>query len=576
MTFALPRSFGNSSGSIPPGYAPQGGLGASTSLLIETIHSMRYIRESHALFFTGDPASLKEISALLQGLDAAISTSKEGASQGFYIYPIQYGTEEQIRRSLEKFSDNLENAEHPDENLIDAISSMKWIRENDSLLFMGDPKSIETLKTLLPTFDTPINQGKTAQRIPLSNEFYVYKPKYQYGENLLGQIKDIYKNLKDSDLADPSFLHALNSARWVSSTNSLIFTGDPASLDRVHSLLAVIDQFEGGPTGNVYIFKIEERNPDEIEDALKKVTQNLPKEDPLREVIESKSYISETNSFVFHGAPPILSQVKALLGELSQTSASTDFYVYQPNYISASELSSSLQQVAEDMKATGLADPDLIRALKECRVISDENALLFTGSKEAIGKVKDLLLTFDALKENGKAATGKTTFLIFKIKYVPGPILMSFLRNMALDLQKAGSAENGLIKCLENMRYVKDTNSIIFTGTPNVLARAKALATQFDNPSLGGETAQRTPAGFVLFKPKFVPGPELIHILSDFEQNLINFVLNVMDKVLLKIKKKLNSKFQLELKTIQLFVYTVEAIQVKKVDQMEICIFMFE
>ena len=51
------------------------------------------------------------------------------------------------------------------------------------------------------------------------------------------------KNLKDADLSDPAFMHALASARIVDSTKSVVFTGDPdyPGLQRhsLHSIRAI-------------------------------------------------------------------------------------------------------------------------------------------------------------------------------------------------------------------------------------------------------------------------------------------------------------------------------------------------
>ncbi|HEX2578772.1 MAG TPA: secretin N-terminal domain-containing protein, partial [Rhabdochlamydiaceae bacterium] len=68
------------------------------------------------------------------------------------------------------------------------------------------------------------------------------------------------------------------------------------------------------------------------------------------------------------------------------------------------------------------------------------------------------------------------------------------------------------------LKYVKETNSILFTGTPATLQKIETILKKFDAPAGGFPT---TPTTFIVYTPKHVPGDELIQILSDFEQNLV-------------------------------------------------------
>lgn len=909
-------------------------MGPSSQDLVQTLSTMRYIRESHSLVFMGDPQSLDEVRSILGDLDVPYTDAElEYIKGGFYIYKIQHGDEEQISRSLEKLVDNLKKSPYPDRDLISTIETMKWIKENNSLMFTGDQRSIDKLKQILPTFDIPLHEGKTSSKLPLSNDFYVYTPKFQSGEELLKQVQDVYKSLQTSNLADPAFLHALNSAKWVASTHSLVFTGDPQSLDRIHALLATMDHPKGPPTEEIttYVYKPKFVPASYIEQGLQKLGKTLSKDDPLTSTIDNSKYIKETHSFVFQGPVSAVDRIKEIISTMdseevaaqldeskpgyfvyklqaapgsfvikqldetaktlkgsnveekqlidaihdiqwnqgtnslvltgpketleklktliakydistpdnqasqfylyrprtmsaaqylkhvenaasemdtvgltdselihslktarlvsngtailfagppqtidkirelaptfdaSQEAKATQFFVYKPismpakkfkeNMLSAAadlensklndpqliqalqsasivsdgqsvmftgtpeaidklrvmvpsfdeerqsqkpnkiflftptyrssediikaakhaaneienakiadpelvsalesgkivahgrsviftgtpaaiqkletvvptfdtkkpiasqyfvykpinmpakELRSRMVQAADGFKSSGLDDPDLIAALESAQVTPGGNAVmftgtpeaitsikdmvnkfdlhqekpqetsdfviykpknvtpdtlrrhariaaqdlessgltdpyfistlnntrlvsggtgvLFTGTPEAIAKVRDILPSLDQVKDDGSKQVGKTTFLVYKIKYVQGPVLMGYLRNMATDLQRAGSTETDLIDTLNNMRYVKETNSIIFTGTESVLNRAQSLAEEFDTPELAQEAPPREPTGFLIYKPKYVPGQQLITILRDFEQNLI-------------------------------------------------------
>ncbi len=747
-------------------------LGPSSQDLVQTLQSMRYIRQSHSLFFTGDSESLTEVKSILISLDMPFSKEELEFDEGqFYIYPIQNGTEEQIKASLEKFVSNLKDSAHPDEGLIKAIEKMKWIKENNSLMFTGDQASLDKLSQVLPTFDTPFYQGKTASRLPLSNDFYVYHPKFQDGKALLHQVQDVYSTLKNAGLSDPAFLNTLNSAKWVSSTNSLIFTGDTSSLDRIHALMGLMDYQEVSiPKENqtIYMYQIQYNEPKYVEEGLKKIANSLPSDEDFVHAIDNMKYVSQSKTFIFRALPETIERIKkVLLGldssklaeseatytvyklknakgsfvlrELEQTAKTlskgnvkekdliqaiqniqwnektnslvltgspdvleklklmiaeydipheegektsqffvyrnqampmsefqkvifkaademessglqdpslikalrsakiisdgealiftgtpkaitklhtvlpnlekqaqkpnqvylftpkirspkeiiqeanqtasemesshfadsalilafrsgkivgygksvlftgtpdaiekiqemiptfdigkkemltSEFFVYKPQNISAQELQKHAETVAKQMKSSGLSDPDLIRCLSSTKLVSHDAALLFTGTAESIEKLKELLPSLDQFKETDIKQPAKTSFFIYKIKYVSGGVLMNYLRSMAADLQRAGSGDIGVIHALNNMRYVKKTNAIIFTGTPSVLDHVKKIIVQFDVPAMSQEEEPiRSVSGFLIYSPKYIPGQQLIAILRDFEQNLLN------------------------------------------------------
>ena len=70
------------------------------------------------------------------------------------------------------------------------------------------------------------------------------------------------------------------------------------------------------------------------------------------------------------------------------------------------------------------------------------------------------------------------------------------------------------------MRYVKESNSLVFTGTQEAVSKAEKLAEKFDVPK-EDLMPKKTPMTFSIYKPKYLPGKELIHHVREFEQNLV-------------------------------------------------------
>lgn len=825
-------------------------MGPSSQNLVQALQSMKFVKQSHSLLFTGDATSLDEVQNILNSLDVPYSAEElEYVKGGFYIYKIQNATEEQIVRSLEKLVQNLKKAPYPNTDLIETIDSMKWIKENNSLMFTGDQGSLNRLKDLLPTFDVAQHE---ASKVPLASDFFIYTPKNETPGQLYKEIQDTYTSLKNSNLTDVAFLNALNSAKVSKGQGTITFTGDSQSLNRIRALVSMLDQ-QKGPSpeeSTTYIYRVQYVSPARIETALQKIAKSLSSDEDLGKAIDNMKYVPESNTFVFRGHVNAINQIKkilptldnqqvaneskstyfvyklqnapgnAVLKELQQTAKSikgsdeegqelissinnikwiessnslvitgpstvidqikemivkydhphtavpssssfyvykpigetpkefkdkiisaseemanagladptllramksatlvssdtavmftgtpaaitkikeiaptfdaaktaqtTDFYMYKPISITPQKLIDNIKRSADQlqnsglkdgdliqamqsaklfsdksqviftgtptaiekiklivsqydnlegqsqatqyyifkpqnqksdviikqakhagqqMEDAGLADPNLINALNSATIVSNGTGVLFTGTPDAIARVKDIVATFDIPAESAPAANefyvykpthisaddlrrharmvaddmessgfadkslintlrttklvsngkgvlftgtetsiekvkgllpmidspsddqikqvGKTTFQIYSIQHLTGPALMGYLRNMASDLKRAGSTQDDLITTLNNIRYVPDTNSIIFTGTPSAVNEAVALAKKFDIAALAQEAPARAPSGYLIYKPQFMPGEELIKILRDFEQNLM-------------------------------------------------------
>src|SRR5262249_3847837 len=139
---------------------------------------------------------------------------------------------------------------------------------------------------------------------------------YRPGEELSDELSDLESTLKDSHLADPSFLETLDSVKWVSSTNSLVFTGDPMSIERVQGILKTMDTPTAGKT-SFYIYKIQRAPEKQIADSMKQMEERLqsaPRPDKeLIDAIESLKWIKESNSLIFTGSEGALKKLQEVI-----------------------------------------------------------------------------------------------------------------------------------------------------------------------------------------------------------------------------------------------------------------------
>lgn len=71
--------------------------------------------------------------------------------------------------------------------------------------------------------------------------FYIYKLKYRKGDQIQISLRKIADSLQSSGSTNSEIISVINSAQWIESTNSLIFTGTSDALDRIKELVEEID-----------------------------------------------------------------------------------------------------------------------------------------------------------------------------------------------------------------------------------------------------------------------------------------------------------------------------------------------
>lgn len=76
----------------------------------------------------------------------------------------------------------------------------------------------------------------------INPEFYIYKLQYHRGDQIVQSLKEIADAMiSSSDSLDPKLVFAFQTMQWISTTNSLIFSGDDASIIKLKNLIASLD-----------------------------------------------------------------------------------------------------------------------------------------------------------------------------------------------------------------------------------------------------------------------------------------------------------------------------------------------
>lgn len=577
----------------------------SDSNLINTFKSLKIIESSASVLFTGDQDSINEIQGIIKTLDIPSDTALALLSERFYIYHIQNATEEQLAKSLTNVADNLESAEYPDKDLITAIDSMKWIRESNSFLFTGNEKTLKQIQEMLPTFDV-------ASDILLDlTEFYMYTPVNIQGLDLLTAIEALSTSLKDSGLANPMLLKTLANARWIPSSNSIVFTGPPDALTRIKTLMPTIDKnLYEGEKSSVFVYHTLNVPVQVLSKSLSNLEDNLPKEDDLYQIISTMKIADNSQSLVFKGPPATIEKLKEILTILdtseqahlvlgattyfiyklkntsgdvvitdldkiiknlrasgfddpdfsnaihsiewikstnslyvagtadalkkvkdlfeefdvvTQGQVPSDYLIYKPSNLSATDMLEKLSALEKGLQASGLSNPELLSTISTAQYVEANNSLVFTGTTPSIEHIKNIL----AFIESEEAGTsikeyGKKTYLIYKLKYLPGPQLLGYLRSISQDLSANKADDSSMISAIDSAKFIPETNSVIFTGVPTALEEIQKVIAQFDIAALAPQMSINPPQAYLVYQPLHQSATDLINVLHDFQIQLVN------------------------------------------------------
>lgn len=479
--------------------------------LIRSLKRVKSIKDSNSLLFLTDSDTYAKIEDALKTLDTAPTTKSN-----FYIYKIQQTSQAQVENALLDLAKTLKKTSS-DRALVDAIMSMKYIKETDSFIFTGTEDALKKIGDLLPTFD--------AAAYPTSH-YWLYTPQYLSGQEVLSSLIDMRKNLESSGLSDQSLLAVIKNVKYVPSTNTLIFTGDPKSLSDIQSMIKFIDVDSLTTSSKIFIYAPKALSREEIEEALDGLASKLDHKNisdrNLAAAIDHMTWIPESQAFLFKADTGTLTKLENYLTDIDKESknAESAFYLYNLKYAAGDQVIENLQKLAKDLPKKDPKQKAIIKVIDQVSYLKDSNSLLLKGTQEAIDEVKLIVEQLDTVKSK-PASTDKTEFFIYKPLHLSPQSLESALKQTAKDLQESGLVDQNLLQSIQTMRYVQPTGSIVFTGTKESLDKTKEILLLVDVPTTEeSQLTQMAGQTFLIYKVRSPSTQQLLKLLKDVGANL--------------------------------------------------------
>lgn len=501
--------------------------------LFKAIATMKYIKQTNSIAFTGSKDALDRLESLLASIDIT-GTTVAGATSEFLIYKPVYLPGEVLLNQIIAIGKTLEAGNLAYPSLLTSINQAKWVPATQSILFTGDTSTLKDMSNLLAKIDSPSSPEAQDQ----TKTYFIYTPRHFSQTALtdyLDQIENNLSQIKNQSVTDKNLIETLNSKKWVEESGSFMFYGSQASLNQLKDLLNTYDVEGQQKKPSYFIYKLQNVPGDIIDENLQNFVKNL-KKDPIAEkkhedllnLINQVRWIQETNSLMLTGTSDAIKEASDLIAKYDlpgrQLSAKTEFLNYKPKYLPAAKIEASLEETAKNLIAAGLADKELLNSIQSMKHTTATNSIIFTGSADSLKKIQDLLADID---NQGAAPApiqhiGQETFLLYKLKTASGLLVIKSLDGVTKDLSslsKESEDDSDFLKSLQSVKYISETNSLLFTGTPSALARVNTLVEKFDVTELSQKDVSEKSTYFV-YKPQFTPGDEIKNDLQNFGQQL--------------------------------------------------------
>lgn len=384
--------------------------GAADKELEAALKSRELVGDAHTISFTGTTAALSQVEQYLQQLSYKTDV---GAASTVYVYQLKEVAPAVMQASLNQVATDLSASQSPqDQQVAKTLRAAKYLESNHSLLFSGPQDVITVVQKLVPSLDTlsGLPGGKP--------QIFLYRVQTTSVESVEAGLKALLGHLSDSNPIDAALANTINTSKPLPDGKTILFTGDPATLDRLQKQLATLDGGEavaGAPSASKFlIYPLQAATASRVEADLKALAASLQKsglDDPaLFRSIASMQVDLKANSVIFSGDEAEFAQLKPLVAIYDQASeaapdssqaviepvANSAFMVYPLRYMLGNEIESTLRQMGKDLQTVkSTVNENLLHAISTMQWIQASNTLCFSGDAATLEKLKVLITNLD-------------------------------------------------------------------------------------------------------------------------------------------------------------------------------------
>jgi len=463
--------------------------GASNNMqLEEAIQSHKQLGDQ-TLSFSGTPQALDQLSQLL----GQINLPSRGAMETI-TYQAQHTTADILVSALHKTAESFSRMPGS-AGLAEALASAEAIGSTQNIVLHAPADDVSTVRQLLNDLDSETAGG---------TQVYIYALRVAPINQMKLSLDEVASELSQANNpVDKGVALAIESGRYIPSSNSLMFTGSDAAISRLKALVPNFDRpTDAHPSKpQLFVYRSHGVPISHIELALKTLEKSLSPSDAgdaaLISAIENMQELPDKQSILFTADAQTLARLQSALsridpsvGTTQQLPGDSNFLIYRLQSASAARVQEALRALALSLQRSGLDDPNFFRTITDMQVDPSGNALIFAGDPQTLSQLEPLIATYDVAPQHsgseGQAViepVSNTSFMIYKLRYMQGNEIENTLRQMGNDLIKVKSTINQqLVHAISTMQWIQSSNSLCFSGEPDTLQKLQSLVSNIDQP----------------------------------------------------------------------------------------------
>ncbi|MFZ4098701.1 MAG: hypothetical protein ACOYKZ_00020 [Chlamydiia bacterium] len=469
--------------------------GLANPSLLAAIQMAQIIDDGQSIAFSSDDKTLSDLQALMQQLDKADA----GA---IAFYSAKNMSASALKTDLVEFLHAMGLTAEVYRPLQKAADSALVMADGKTLSITGEKEPVQQIENLLNRLDQPQTQAGSV---------YLYHiPANTTEQATSDRIVQFTQQLKQAG-GDRKLIAALQSGHYMPDSNAIAFKGDSATLDQLPALLAELHPAVAIP-GSVWLYVLPPTsNPTEVLTSVDQFARGLRARGgnhSLIAALESRNYLTQSNSIAFNGDEATLKALQSLMKDLQPAGTGTvETLTYQAKNVAPDALLSSLKDAANKFSASGGAY-SLIRALQGAQTVGPTHAIVIQIDPMLRPTVESLLASLDTAQGVG------TVRLIPIPAGVSSEQYIQAIDALAAQVGRSQHPDPSLESALRSRALLGESRTLSFTGSANVLDQLPTMLSQLQLTVAGDHLTS------FAYRPVHMVASALQQSLESVAQNL--------------------------------------------------------
>ncbi len=205
--------------------------------------------------------------------------------------------------------------------------------------------------------------------------------------------------------------------------------------------------------------------------------ENAGTADPtLIQTIKGIKVIKNSNSIIVSGSESNINKIREMITSVdthTQTPEKTDFSIIKLQNVSGKYVLDQLNQMASQLPDSTENMP-FINAVNGVQWNKSNNTLTIRGNQQILQQLSDIINKLDI------HTVSSTQYIIYKPTNMTAPELQKILQGIAHDLENAGTADPTLVQTIKGIKVIKNSNSIIVSGSEVNISKIREMITSVD------------------------------------------------------------------------------------------------